>query len=249
MPVSDDEISKVFGASWLSCDVGMRSLQTNLGETLASSSIVYSGQFSRAVPTCLPGATVPAIDSLSRILGASALPEDWPGASHALSSTGTTGKRKAAALTSHDAPCSYASVASFPGTLLQRLQRYIPALLAASQDLSSTTVIAWPFVPPTLDGSGNREALSVIARRGMSADQFSHKSAREIASLTLQRARAGNAKSGTGAYPVIPVFSDGYYSPESVICQNYGRDVIDIGVLFKRNGEMWKKGAIAVPLR
>lgn len=115
----------------------------------------------------------------------------------------------------------FTTAALMPHSLMTQLRAHVPALLSAAQDASSTTVIAWPHAKSSCGGEAshlsNRESLCTLACHGMSVDEFSAPlSGREVASLMLQRARVGNAPLGTGAYPVVPIFSDGSHASDSV---------------------------------
>ena len=99
--------------------------------------------------------------------------------------------------------------------IMLQLQAVASNLLAAAQDDTSTTMIAWPYDLDTGKLKPYRYPLSTLARHGMTDQQFSLLSSREIFSLPLQRVRVGNARAESGPFPVIPIFASGGDSWES----------------------------------
>ena len=137
-----------------------------------------------------------------------------------------------------------------PKALLLQLRSIAPVLLAAAQNPSSTTLVAWPHPMGTNVHVGNLVPLCDLACNGMTIDQFAvNFSLLDIKALTLVRTRVGNSKARTGAFPVVPIFSSESLSHMPIICANRGQNVVDIGVLFKRRGDLWKTNATAIPIR
>lgn len=220
----DSELSRAFGADWFLdasepfsvADEGA-GVESTLGPCpttpLPPGRRFASSGERRVQPGAVPGSrssAAAAAHSRSAAHSASIDVDDY-----------TAGSKRKASVLLHDDGGDYSSSPLVPEELLCRLRISAPALIIAAQDASSTTVIAWPHPLPSFDGAprrtGNREALSVLARCGMTPDQLSMPlPASDVAALQLQRARAGNAKAGTGAFPVIPIFSTGGHSHESV---------------------------------
>lgn len=216
----DSELARAFGADWFAGaaeppDEDDEGAESTLGPfpttPLPPARRVPAGGERRAQPDAL---------LRSRSSAAADLESGSAARSATLMTDGYTAgsKRKASALLHNDVDVSAALISE---ALMRQLRLCAPALIDAAQDPSSTTVIAWPHPLPSFDGalrrSGNREALSVLARFGMTPDQLSDPlTASDVAALQLQRARAGNAKAGAGAYPVVPIFSTGGHSEESV---------------------------------
>lgn len=96
-----------------------------------------------------------------------------------------------------------------------QLRAVASKLLAAAQDDTSTTIMAWPYDLDTGKAKCHRYPLSTLARQGMTDQQFSQLSAHEISSLPLQRVRVGNARAESGPFPVIPIFASRGDSCES----------------------------------
>ena len=225
----DSELALLFGTGWFGPRVPP-------GFSMASSTEEAEVDLEAAPRTPLPGRHsalhmrdrsphIPATRSVTLAVG---LPPAALGGDSALAGgrslepVDMCRKRKASESFLCDAEGrDFAAAALMPSSLMMQLRAHVPALLSAAQDESSTTVIAWPHAKPSCSGEAsrlsNRESLCTLACHGMSVDEFSAPlSGREVASLTLQRARVGNAPLGTGAYPVVPIFSDGSHASDSV---------------------------------